>query len=160
GALREKHGVGEGTRVAILAPNRLEVPVLVLALLRLGAVVVPLNPGSAPEDWTFILRHSGARGLCATADLAARVPGEGRPSFTLGIEELFSLDGRAPAGGESFAERPAAILYTSGTTGKPKGVVLRQRNLLANGASMARNFRLEGTTQIAVLPLYHAHAFG
>src|SRR5436309_15501357 len=54
----------------------------------------------------------------------------------------------------------AVVLYTSGTTGNPKGVALRQRNLIANGWSMARNFRLDHTTQLAVLPLYHAHAFG
>jgi long-chain acyl-CoA synthetase len=52
------------------------------------------------------------------------------------------------------------VLYTSGTTGSPKGVALRQRNVLANARSVASNFRLDGTTQLAVLPLYHAHAFG
>ena len=60
----------------------------------------------------------------------------------------------------SLAEDTAIVLYTSGTTGQPKGVALRQRNLVANARSMARNFGLDGTTQLAVLPLYHAHAFG
>ena len=64
GGLSERFGVRPGDRVALLTPNRMEVPVLVLALLRLGAVVVPLNPASAPQDWRFILTHSGARGLC------------------------------------------------------------------------------------------------
>jgi long-chain acyl-CoA synthetase len=54
----------------------------------------------------------------------------------------------------------AVVLYTSGTTGNPKGVALRQRNCLANAWSMTKNFALDGTTQLAVLPLYHAHAFG
>ena len=54
----------------------------------------------------------------------------------------------------------AVVLYTSGTTGNPKGVALRQRNLLCNAWSMAQNFGLDATTQLAVLPLYHAHAFG
>ena len=52
------------------------------------------------------------------------------------------------------------MLYTSGTTGNPKGVALPQGSLLANAWSMAVNFGLEGETQLAVLPLYHAHAFG
>lgn len=155
-------GVGTGDRFAILAPNRLEVPVLVLALLRLGAVVVPLNPGSAIEDWTYILRHSGARGLAGTADLLARVPTEATPSITLPLEGALDLSSTtaAPAPPADLAERMAVVLYTSGTTGNPKGVVLRQRNCLSNAWSMARNFGLAGTTQLAVLPLYHAHAFG
>lgn len=160
GGLHDRFGVRAGNRVAILAPNRLEVPVLVLALLRLGAVVVPLNPGSAPADWTYILEHSGARGLCATRELAELVPEAARPSFTLSIEDAFSLDGPAPVAPGGLDEQMAVVLYTSGTTGHPKGVALRQRSLLCNGWSMAQNFQLDATTQLAVLPLYHAHAFG
>jgi len=52
------------------------------------------------------------------------------------------------------------VLYTSGTTGNPKGVALGQASLLANAWSMAVNFRFEDETQLAVLPLYHAHALG
>ena len=54
----------------------------------------------------------------------------------------------------------AIVLYTSGTTGNPKGVALGQGSLLANAWSMAVNFRFEDETQLAVLPLYHAHALG
>src|SRR2546430_12136434 len=60
GGLHGAFGVRAGDRVAILAPNRMEVPVLVLALLRLGAAVVPLDPGSAAEDRMDVLAHSGA----------------------------------------------------------------------------------------------------
>jgi acyl-CoA synthetase (AMP-forming)/AMP-acid ligase II len=160
GGLHERFGLSPGDRVAILAPNRLEVPVLVLALLRLGAVVVPLNPGSATEDWTYILAHSGARGLCATRELLERVPQAARTGFALHVEDAFSVTGRAPEPPSGLAEQMAVVLYTSGTTGNPKGVALRQRNLISNAWSMARNFRLDATTQYAVLPLYHAHAFG
>ncbi len=157
-------GVRAGDRVAVLAPNRLEIPVLVLALLRLGAVVVPLNPASAPEDWAYVLGHSGARGLCATRELGERVPAAARPAFTLHVEDAFALGGgggaAAPPAPDGCDERMAVVLYTSGTTGNPKGVALRQRSLLANGRSMAKNFGLDRTTQLAVLPLYHAHAFG
>ncbi len=159
-------GVRPGDRVAILAPNRLEVPVLVLAILRLGAVVVPLNPGAAVDDWANILGHSGARGLCATEELlerSSRLPDLATRAFRLRIEDVFGAgappgDPPPPAG--DLANRLAVLLYTSGTTGSPKGVALCQSSLFWNAWSMARNFRLEGTTQLAVLPLYHAHAFG
>jgi long-chain acyl-CoA synthetase len=160
GGLHETHGVRAGDRVAILSPNRLEVPVVVLALLRLGAVVVPLNPGSAPDDWAYILSHSGARGLCVTRELAGAVPDKARPSFVLPMDEALSLAGRAPPPPPALEERMAVVLYTSGTTGSPKGVALRQQNLVANAWSMAKNFALDRTTQLAVLPLHHAHAFG
>jgi long-chain acyl-CoA synthetase len=155
-----KLGVRAGDRVAILSPNRLEVPVVVMALLRLGAVVVPLNPTSAPEDLSYILSHSKARGLFTTRELAGVVPQASRPEFVLSLEDAFALDGPAPAPVSGLDERMAVILYTSGTTGSPKGVALRQRNLLSNARSMAANFGLAGTTQLAVLPLHHAHAFG
>ena len=160
GGVHGEYGVRAGDRVAILAPNRLEVPVLVLALLRLGAVVVPLNPGSAAEDWTYILRHSGARGLCVTRELDSRVPQAARPAFTLYLDDAFAIPGQPPPAAVALAEHMAVVLYTSGTTGNPKGVALRQRNLIANAWSMARNFHLRETRQLAVLPLYHAHAFG
>ena len=124
---------GAGDRVAILAPNRLEIPVLVLALLRLGAVVVPLNPGSAPEDWAYILAHSGARGLCATRELAGNVPEarRGRSSRCSSRTSFARRGARRRAGaGRRSASSMAVVLYTSGTTGSPKGVALRQRNLL------------------------------
>src|SRR5919108_1606719 len=54
GALHARFGVRAKDRVAILSPNRLEIPVLVLALLRLGAAVVPLNPAASGEDWTYV----------------------------------------------------------------------------------------------------------
>jgi long-chain acyl-CoA synthetase len=160
GRLHQQYGVQAGERIAILSPNRLEIPVLVLALLRLGAVVVPLNPAASAEDWAYILGHSGARGLCATAELLARVAPASLPAFTLLVEEAFQGGAPAPEAAGNLSGSLAIILYTSGTTGNPKGVALSQGNLLWNAWSMARNFHLDGTTQFSVLPLYHAHAFG
>lgn len=159
GALHDRFGIRQGDRVAILAPNRLEIPVVVLALMRLGAVVVPLNPGAAVDDWLYILRHCGARALCATRDLEAKVP-EGSRAPCIPVEDVFALGDATPPAVGDLHDAPAVILYTSGTTGRPKGVALRQRSLVANAWSMAQNFGLDHTTQLAVLPLYHAHAFG
>jgi long-chain acyl-CoA synthetase len=160
-SLHEAYQVAPGDRVAILAHNRLEVPVLVLALLRLGAIAVPLNPASSPAEMAFILRHSGARGLCSTNDLAALVPEEARPEFMFAIEDAFACAASAaPPCPEGLSNRLGVVLYTSGTTGTPKGVGLCQSSLFHNAFGMAHNFGLRKATQLAVLPLYHAHAFG
>lgn len=158
-------GVRRGDPVAILSQNALEIPVLVLALLRLGAPIVPLNPAAPPDDWAYILRHSGARGLVASGELVAA--GEASYdglSFATSLDDLWNAaaasSGAMPRAAESLQDELAIVLYTSGTTGNPKGVGLTHGNILFNGWSMAQNFRFDRTTQLAVLPLYHAHAFG
>jgi long-chain acyl-CoA synthetase len=160
--LRDELGVCRGDRVAILSPNRLEVPALLLATLRLGAAVVPLNPTTPPEDWDYILAHSEARVIFGARELLARL---GRtPEAVCPFEdEIEGPSAAAEGNGEDagrLADTMAIVLYTSGTTGNPKGVALAQSSLLANAWSMAMNFRFERETQLAVLPLYHAHALG
>jgi long-chain acyl-CoA synthetase len=163
--LRDELGVRAGDRVAILSPNRLEVPPLLLAVMRLGASVVPLNPTTPPEDWDYILAHSEARLIFGTRELLARLVR--RPGAVCAFEDepdgkadgASSDDGALPDGG-ALGTTMAIVLYTSGTTGNPKGVALAQGSMLANAWSMAVNFRFERETQLAVLPLYHAHALG
>jgi long-chain acyl-CoA synthetase len=154
-------GIGRGDRVAVLSPNRLEIPVLYLAAWRLGVALVPLNPGSPPEDWSFVLEHSEARLLISDGELTPRLPPLKIPVCR--VEDV-ATPGVAAGAGAAAGGDLAVVLYTSGTTGQPKGVALSQANLLHNGWSMARCFGLGtgdvGGTQLAVLPLYHAHALG
>ncbi len=165
--LRDDLGVRQGDRVAVLAPNRLEVPALFLAAMRLGAAVVPLNPTTPPTDWDYILAHSEARLVFGARELLDRLvrrpdvvcPFEDEPAPADGGAAAAPV-GAAAAGAGSLANQMAIVLYTSGTTGNPKGVALGQGSLLANAWSMAVNFRFEDETQLAVLPLYHAHALG
>ncbi len=159
-------GVRRGDPIALLSQNALEIPVLVLALLRLGAPIVPLNPAAPPEDWAYILRHVGAKGLIASSELvAAGEASHGGLGFAVAIDDVWnaapaSMGAVPKAAPDSLHDELAIVLYTSGTTGSPKGVGLTHGNILANAWSMAQNFRLDHTTQLAVLPLYHAHAFG
>jgi long-chain acyl-CoA synthetase len=168
--LRDGLGVRQGDRVAVLSPNRLEVPALFLAAMQLGAAVVPLNPTTPPADWDYILAHSEARLVFGARDLLDRLVT--RPAVVCAFEDETVPAGNiggggaspppvvAPAAARSLAKQLAIVLYTSGTTGNPKGVALGQGSLLANAWSMALNFRFEDETQLAVLPLYHAHALG
>ena len=161
GYLEHTLGIRRGDRILVLSPNRLEIPTLLLAIMRLGAVVVPLNPTTGVEDWTYIARHSEARGLFATRELRDRlIPNYPGLEFALDIDELSTFSGPLAPAAHGLDRELAIVLYTSGTTGNPKGVGLCQSNLLRNGWSMALNFKLASTTQFAVLPLYHAHALG
>jgi long-chain acyl-CoA synthetase len=168
--LREEIGIQRGDRIAILAANRVEVPTLLLATMRIGAAVVPLNPTTGPADWDYALAHSEARAIFGAKEMLARVnrlpPGvfafEDEPAAAPdpAAVDAARLTDEPAAPGTSLSRTMAVVLYTSGTTGNPKGVSLAQESLLANAWSMAVNFRLDGQTQFAVLPLYHAHALG
>jgi long-chain acyl-CoA synthetase len=165
--LRDQLGVRTGDRVAVLAPNRLEVPALFLAAMQLGAAVVPLNPTTPPADWDYILAHSEARLVFGARELLDRLVRRPETVCAFEDEPAAASDGAAPAPAgppeRSLERQLAIVLYTSGTTGNPKGVALAQSSLLANAWSMAVNFRFQPEapeTQLAVLPLYHAHALG
>jgi long-chain acyl-CoA synthetase len=160
--LHDEFNIRRGDRVALLSPNRLEVPAFLLAAMRLGAAVVPLNPTTQPTDWDYILAHSDVRLIFGARDLLTRLIR--RPDTVCAFED----DTASPNGPRDMVPRDvgplsnamAIVLYTSGTTGNPKGVALGQESLLANAWSMAVNFRFKEETQLAVLPLYHAHALG
>jgi long-chain acyl-CoA synthetase len=159
GYLWESLGVRRGDRIALLSPNRLELPVMMLATMRLGAVVIPLDPAAPSDELAYIIANARARGCFASVELFPKLA---LPTnvFVRSIDEIARCRGRAPAPDGELGSAMAVILYTSGTTGRPKGVTLAQRSLLANAWSMASRFGLSRTTQLAVLPLYHAHALG
>jgi len=162
--LRDELGLRPGDALAVLSPNRLEVPPLLFAAMRLGLTLVPLNPTTPPADWDYIIEHARVTAVFGTRDLLARLVRAPKLVCAFEDEPAIATDEPsvlAPVAQVPPAEAaPAIVLYTSGTTGNPKGVALMQSNLLANAWSMAVNFRLSGETQLAVLPLYHAHALG
>jgi len=141
-------GVGHGDRVAILSANNVEWVVLWWAAAAIGAVVVPLNAWWKTDELEFGLRDSGAKLLfCdpkrwqAVRDLVEALP-ELEHVF---VTELEEPDGVARPGGELLGDDPGmlpdagvheddlfAIVYTSGTTGRPKGATLTHRQAVAN----------------------------
>ncbi len=133
-------GVAKGDRVALSLANRLEFLPLVLGCARLGAISVPLNVRMRRPENDHVLRDSGARVLVYEADGAAEIP-DGLPDlehrFVCGgdvhgarpFADLLA-PGLPPRAAEVAEEDPCTLLYTSGTTGRPKGAILTHFNVV------------------------------
>lgn len=132
----EDLGVARGDRVAILLGNGVAFPAALFASARLGAIAVPISIREQTPGLTYMLAHCGAKVLVHEVDLAERLP---EPSATPQLQHRIALSSDAPGGGLERLESqkdavapPAAvseedtavILYTSGTTGRPKGAML------------------------------------
>jgi long-chain acyl-CoA synthetase len=170
-------GIEPGDRVAILADTRMEWTVADLAALLAGAVVVPVYQTSSPEEVEYVLAHSGARLLFADGpeqlakldDARERLPDlEAVVAFEGAGDAVFSLDAVRTAGAAVTAEEVEArarsvrpddlctIVYTSGTTGPPKGCMLTHANLRVDGAMVQGRLPLgPGDVLFAFLPLAH-----
>ena len=167
-ALKSEFGVGRGDRVAILSLNRPDYLVLLYACARLGAMLVPLNWRLAVAEQLFILSDSGAKLLMLEAAFAEILPELeiNQPDTKIvgldfsprgsTFDQLLTQargDGRNP---HVDLTCPLLIVYTSGTTGRPKGAVLRQQALLWNGVMSQHMHGLtSGDHILTVLPFFH-----
>lgn len=132
-------GVVRGDRVAILLPQRVETAVAHIAAYRMGAVALPIFPLFGPDAIAYRLADSGAAVLITDADGAAKLDGLTRP-LVLGVDgpgddvlDYHALLARASpdhACVDTAADDPAILMYTSGTTGQPKGVLQAHRIVL------------------------------
>jgi long-chain acyl-CoA synthetase len=177
-----------GDRAAIFAHNRVEWIAAALAVQTVGAVVVPIYPASTDEQAAYVVEHSGAKVLfVAGEEQAARVRAQW-PRYAT-VERVVMLDDLAPAdldqrtiawsrvqalGAEANAplarmldalslDQPALMLYTSGTTGLPKGVPLTHRNLAVNQADWIRAIAPQlpaDPVDLLWLPMSHIFGFG
>jgi fatty-acyl-CoA synthase len=168
-ALKAEFGVGRGDRVAILSLNRPDYLALLYACARLGAMLVPLNWRLAVAEQLFILSDASVKVLVLEQAFAGVLPALKQSASHIDIVGLdFSLDkgiafeallaqargdGRNP---HSDLACPLLIVYTSGTTGRPKGAVLRQEALLWNGVMSQHMHGLASDDHIlTVLPFFH-----
>ncbi|HET9598329.1 MAG TPA: malonyl-CoA synthase [Anaeromyxobacteraceae bacterium] len=162
-------GVRPGDRVAGQLEKSPEAYVLWLAVARMGAAWLPLNTAYQPAEVEYFLRDAEPAVLvCDPAHLderraLARACGVGEV-LTLGADGRGTLADRAQAEPAEFAtvaraaDDLAAILYTSGTTGRSKGAMLTHRNLLQNGDAIARAWGFgRGDALLHALPLFHTH---
>lgn len=153
-----------GDRIVVQVDKSVEAVLLYLAALRAGLVFVPLNTAyTASELAYFIGDAEPAVVVCRPADEGAvRGIAGGAPVVTLGTDGTGSLLDDVPAQGLPLAPRGgedlAAILYTSGTTGRSKGAMLTHANLLSNALTLKDLWHWRSDdVLIHILPIYHVH---
>lgn len=157
GGLASELGVRRGDRVAVLAHNHPDTLTLLYACARLGAILLPLNWRLAPPELAWILGDAAAGVLAvsdAFADLAPALQ-DAAPGLRVATLERLPTgeDQRNP--GVDLAT-PVLLMYTSGTTGRPKGALLAQEALVWNGVMSQHMHALTSADRIlTVLPLFH-----
>lgn len=169
-ALLQRHGVAPGETVALVMANGLGTLRLLLGALWGGRCVNPVNLLAQPEQMRYVIAHSDCKLVVVApaweGPVRALLDGLDRPVGLLVADpDALALPGELEAA--EFAPEPAPapdatalLMYTSGTTGVPKGVMLSQSNLAANAQSIAAEHLLTPADRVlGVLPLYHINAF-
>ena len=167
-------GLQPGDRVAVLTKNCAELICFYYGAFKAGVVPVPLNYRLAPAEWAYIVNDAGARALVARDEFAAAIAPVRGDLRTVGL--CLAIGAPPPAGWQAWdawvAAQPATPpdrhvaddadayqMYTSGTTGHPKGAVLQHRAVCSNVIQLMPIVRLgHGDRYLIVAPLYHAAA--
>jgi len=162
-----EEGIEKEEKVAVLMENRPEWPLVFFSTLCAGAVSIPVNPGCTPEEIENILKDSECKfvfvsedsfvladEVCRRCPSIKKVISVDSDAFKDAVKKTSERRGEAEVGGHDLA----CILYTSGTTGEPKGVMLSHGNLLSNCDSMRRlNLLTQKDNIVSILPLHHAY---
>jgi long-chain acyl-CoA synthetase len=165
------HGIGPGDRVALASVNIPQFPIIYYGILKAGAAVVPFNVLLKGREIAYHLADSGAKAFfCFDGGPGLPLGEEGRAGFdaTPTCEHFFLIDSSfmdtvladASPEFETAATEPgdtAVVLYTSGTTGRPKGAELTHANMLFNALTCHRVFdTAEHDVHLITLPLFHS----
>jgi malonyl-CoA/methylmalonyl-CoA synthetase len=148
-------GLKRGDRLCVYLSNCLEMIDLFLACVKLGVIFVPVNILYREREIAHILGDAEPVAIVA----AEPIPGASVPVWLLGEMEPPAQAGRpeVPLDGDS----PAAIVYTSGTTGTSKGAILTHNNFAANGLNLVTCWQITSADRfLLALPLFHVHALG
>ncbi|MDP4105615.1 MAG: AMP-binding protein, partial [Bacillota bacterium] len=170
-------GITKGDRVAYLAPNSVEMLEGFYGIFQLGAIMVPLNIRLKPDDYLFILNHSEAKVLFVDQDLYHLIVPIKDKLVTVekiivhykdDLTEETSYDQWLAAQSSLQFDREeldendvCSLLYTSGTTGNPKGVMLTHRNNYLHAMSCMHHLRVsDQDVLVHVLPMFHVNGWG
>jgi len=157
-------GLAKGDRAILLSENRPEWGVAYLGATAAGYVIVPILTDFNPEQIANIIAHSEAKVVVVSEKLRQKIAGF--PGETISIESLASPEARKMAASANLEETfppldedsLAAVLYTSGTTGNSKGVMLSHKNLVSNVVASRSIIRMHRTDRfLSILPLAHTY---
>jgi long-chain acyl-CoA synthetase len=164
------HGLRHGDRIATISHNHWQTVVQYYAAWLLGLVVVPVNLGEDDERIAYILENGNVELVFVRADYRERIRAVFEEHDALkhieavlcedSIDNFSKSESEGPLNleDESLAETEALVVFTSGTTGSPKGVVLSQRNLLEDARSIKQWHKMdESTRMMCVLPIHHVN---
>lgn len=156
-------GLRPGDRLALCAESSASLVIAYLAALRAGLVVMPINPGYTPSEVSRLLRHARPAAVAVDDDARGRLITQSSDDelAVFGIELALPSRGAGPGIDLAGAEDGALLLYTSGTTGAPKGALLSHGNLLAGASAVELAWRWEPDDRLLLaLPLFHLHGLG
>ncbi|KPJ67368.1 MAG: hypothetical protein AMJ43_03650 [Coxiella sp. DG_40] len=157
-----KFGLKKGDRVAIVLENRPEWSAIYFAIMFIGGIAVPLDPQSTKEDVKYFLRNSGSKVVFTSQQFLPLFPRLSLLRIITIDDKMFRAESPTTIAIEVSPKDIASILYTSGTTGKPKGVMLTHENFYANFQSInkLKIFTEKGYQNIlSILPLHHSFPF-
>jgi fatty-acyl-CoA synthase len=172
-----RRGVGFGDRVLVLMLNRTEFVESVLATNRLGAIAVPVNFRMTPAEIGYLVGNCGARVVVTESVLAnvakavraldatlatVIVAGSATDEDVIGYDDLLADEGEPHQPVDVPSDTPALIMYTSGTTGRPKGAVLTHTNMTGQAmtAFITNGVDLNNDVGFVGVPLFHIAGIG
>ncbi|WP_072802850.1 fatty-acid--CoA ligase FadD5 [Rhodococcoides yunnanense] len=168
-AVLSRRGIGYGDRVLILMLNRPEYLEAVLAVNALGALAVPVNFRMTPPEVAFLAQNSGSTVLVTDDALAPLAQAVAAQVDSLGeiitvgdsYEQLLA-DATVAEPVDIPDDAPALVMYTSGTTGRPKGAVLTHANMQAQALTCIRALQMHGVDEVGFCasPMFHIAALG
>ncbi|MEE8479671.1 MAG: AMP-binding protein [Desulfobacterales bacterium] len=159
-------GLKKGDRVILYLPKSLFFVVAHLALQKIGAITVPLNPGFKKAEVSYLLQDADAKLVLSGSFQEATIKEIAPQLTTITISterpyqdlNFFRSSSDTLTRTEIGPETPGLIVYTSGTTGKPKGAILTQRNLVQDARNIIRIWEITGSDVLChALPVFHVH---
>jgi len=159
--LLSRRGVVQGDRLCLFLPNRIEYIDLFLACVKTGVILLPVNVLYREREIAPILEDADPKAIVTTAELAPLFPERSKVWL---VDELERAARDLPSSRPTSSidgDDAAAIVFTSGTTGRSKGAVLTHNNFASNAANLLASWRITAEDRyLAVLPLFHVHGLG